>query len=207
MALEIGMNKAWPKILRRIYANKTTTTREERELVISARTWFVLYLFEHQYVTPSIFLILILKYKNNRISYGVGRPAILRFDESIRDCRLLLQHPLAIEDDMRLVSMVELMIIREKIHNRLAQQESITEETFLTLREADSDFKVWFEHWDQKFAEKYSDVSHIAFCCFSLLSFFMCADLYFISLFSIDKVFKSNSSLRSFSTTQRRLWE
>ncbi|GJJ09858.1 hypothetical protein Clacol_004082 [Clathrus columnatus] len=139
MALEIGMNKAWPKILRRIYANRTSTSQEERELVISARTWLVLYLFEHQ------------------ISYGVGRPAILRFDESIRDCRLLLQHPLAIEDDLRLVSMVELMVIREKIHNRLAQQESITEETFLTLREADNDFKVWFEHWDQKFGEKYSD--------------------------------------------------
>lgn len=155
------MDKAWPRIMRRIYANKTSTSREERELIISARTWFVLYLFEHQCVLIffQIFLCFNLTLLTvNRISYGVGRPAILRFDDSIRDCRLLLQHPLAIEDDMRLVSMVELMILREKIHNRLAQQDSITDETFLTLREADTDFKVWFDHWDQKFAEKYSDV-------------------------------------------------
>lgn len=50
MALELGMNKAWPRLLHRINANKMSTTKEERELVISARTWFCLYLFEHQYV-------------------------------------------------------------------------------------------------------------------------------------------------------------
>ena len=54
------------------------------------------------------------------MSYGTGRPAILKDDESIWQCRLLLQHPLAIEDDMRLVSTVELMAIRERVHNNLA---------------------------------------------------------------------------------------
>ncbi|KAF8519106.1 hypothetical protein BU17DRAFT_66051 [Hysterangium stoloniferum] len=140
MALELGMNKAWPRLLRRIHANKMSKSQEERELVISARTWFVLYLFEHQ------------------LSYGVGRPAILRFDESIRDCRLLLKHPLSIEDDMRLVSTVELIIIREKVHNRLAQREhQIDEETFLCLREADADFRTWFQKWDGQFSKKHSD--------------------------------------------------
>jgi hypothetical protein len=54
------------------------------------------------------------------MSYGTGRPAILKDDESIWQCRFLLRHPLAVEDDMRLVSMVELMAIRERITNHLS---------------------------------------------------------------------------------------
>ncbi|KAF8578439.1 hypothetical protein K439DRAFT_1638799 [Ramaria rubella] len=147
MALEVGMNKAWPRLLRRINANKMSTTQEERELVISARTWFCLYLFEHQ------------------MSYGVGRPAILRFDDSVRDCRLLLRHPLSIQDDMRLVSTVELMAIREKVHNRLAplEQHTISDETFVVLREADFEFRTWFEQWDQSFSQKFPDARDAGF--------------------------------------------
>ena len=84
----------------------------------------------------------------------------MRFDESIRDCRLFLKHPLAIEDDMRLVSTVELMVIREKVHNRLAPLENtINDETFRILGDADQEFRAWFEQWDQQFSKKYSDVS------------------------------------------------
>ena len=35
-------------------ANKATASDKERQLVIAARTWFCLYLFEHQLVTASI---------------------------------------------------------------------------------------------------------------------------------------------------------
>ena len=44
------MHKAWPELLKKMRANKATTTAKERQLVISARTWFCLYLFEHQSV-------------------------------------------------------------------------------------------------------------------------------------------------------------
>lgn len=46
------MHKAWPKLLRRMNANKTDPNGD-RELVIASRTWFCLYLFEHQSVSPS----------------------------------------------------------------------------------------------------------------------------------------------------------
>ncbi|KIP12047.1 hypothetical protein PHLGIDRAFT_27644 [Phlebiopsis gigantea 11061_1 CR5-6] len=143
MAMEISMHKAWPDLLNKMQANKVSTTSKERQLVISARTWFCLYIFEHQ------------------MSYGTGRPAILKDDESIRNCRLLLQHPLAIEDDMRLVSMVELMAIRERVHNNLAPlfERPVDDSTLNILRDADLEFRHWYQTWDHAFSQKYEDAA------------------------------------------------
>lgn len=95
----------------------------------------------------------------NRMSYGTGRPAILKDDESIWQCRFLLRHPLAIEDDMRLVSMVELMAIRERITNHLSPYAHgpVDERTFEILRSAYAEFKHWYQTWDQAFSQKYED--------------------------------------------------
>jgi hypothetical protein len=49
---------------------------------------------------------------DDRMAYGMGRPAILREDESIHQCRRLLEHPLSITSDARLVSTVELTALR-----------------------------------------------------------------------------------------------
>ncbi|KAH9056913.1 hypothetical protein EDB87DRAFT_1633199 [Lactarius vividus] len=143
MALELSLHKAWPKLLRRMQSNKASEGPEDRELIIASRTWFCLYLFEHQ------------------MSYGTGRPAILKDDESIWQCRLLLRHPLAIEDDMRLVSMVELMSIRERITNHLSPfaHGPVDERTFDILRSAYAEFKHWYETWDQAFSQKYEDAA------------------------------------------------
>lgn len=43
----LAMHKAWPRLLRRMKSNKADAV-EDRELVIASRTWFCLYLFEHQ---------------------------------------------------------------------------------------------------------------------------------------------------------------
>ena len=93
------------------------------------------------------------------MSYGTGRPAILKDDESIWQCRMLLRRPLAIEDDMRLVSTVELMAIRERVHNQLAPfaYGSVDERTFEVLRSADAEFVHWYQTWDQAFSQKYED--------------------------------------------------
>lgn len=48
VCLFIGMHKAWPRLYKRMRAGKMSVSQEERQLVISARTWFVLFLFEHQ---------------------------------------------------------------------------------------------------------------------------------------------------------------
>ncbi|KAI9513069.1 hypothetical protein F5148DRAFT_1158448 [Russula earlei] len=143
MALELSLHKSWPKLLRRIEGNKALNGHEDRELIIAARTWFCLYLFEHQ------------------MSYGTGRPAILTDDESIWQCRQLLQHPLTIEDDMRLVSMVELMAIRERITNHLSpfSHGPVDERTFEILGRAYAEFQHWYQTWDQAFSQKYEDAT------------------------------------------------
>lgn len=143
MAMELSMHKAWPELLKRMKAGKASASSKDRQLVVSSRTWFCLYLFEHQ------------------MSYGTGRPAILKDDESIWQCRLLLQHPLAIEDDMRLVSTVELMAIRERVHNNLSPlfDRAVDEITFNVLREADMEFRNWYATWDQAFSQKYEDAA------------------------------------------------
>lgn len=141
MAMELSMHKAWPKLLSRMKAKKIDLV-EDRDLVIASRTWFCLYLFEHQ------------------LSYGTGRPAVLKEDESIRECRLLLQHPLAIEDDMRLVSTVELMAIRERVNNAMIPMEGpVKEEHFLRLQTADEEFTLWYDEWDEAFSQKYEDAA------------------------------------------------
>lgn len=107
-----------------------------------------------------------------RLSYGTGRPAVLKDDESIRDCRYLLRHPLAIEDDMRMVSTVELISIRERVHNALAPFEGpVKPEHFEELRRADADFRSWYATWDQAFSQKYEDAGWTPLL-FSILSRF-----------------------------------
>ena len=44
-----------------------------------------------------------------RMSLGTGRPIVLRDENSIRHCRVLLNHPMASPTDVRLVSQVELI--------------------------------------------------------------------------------------------------
>ncbi|KAF8349737.1 hypothetical protein F5887DRAFT_1059004 [Amanita rubescens] len=141
MAMELSMHKAWPRLYRRMQ-NKKSDPKEDKELVIATRTWLCLYLFEHQ------------------LSYGTGRPAVLKEDESIQDCRFFLQHPLAIEDDMRLVSTVELMVLRERLHNAMSPFERIvTDDDLAHLRHFDGEFRKWFQFWDEAFSQKYTDAA------------------------------------------------
>jgi hypothetical protein len=80
----------------------------------------------------------------------------MKDDESLWQCRLFLQHPLTLDDDMRLVSTVELMAIRERIHNELAPyHQPVGEKTFEVLRQADQDFTAWYNTWDEFFAQKF----------------------------------------------------
>lgn len=59
---------------------------------------------------------------------------------------------------MRLVSTVELMAIRERVHNALLPIEGpVKDEHFMRLREADDEFGAWFTTWDHAFSQKYED--------------------------------------------------
>ena len=60
---------------------------------------------------------------------------------------------------MRLVSMVELMAIRERVHNGLAPlfEKPVDDSTLNILRDADLEFRHWYQTWDQAFSQKYED--------------------------------------------------
>lgn len=93
-----------------------------------------------------------------RLSYGTGRPAVLKDDESIADCRYLLRHPLALDDDMRLVSTVELIRIRERVHNQLSPLEGpVLPAHFEYIQDAERHFDLWYKTWDHAFSMKWPD--------------------------------------------------
>lgn len=88
----------------------------------------------------------------------------MKVDESIIDCRFLLDHPLAVPDDMRLVSTVELITIRERTHNELAPfDKSVTDHDIDVLRHAEKDFEQWYTNWDHVFSQKYEDAGQSQF--------------------------------------------
>jgi hypothetical protein len=44
-----ALHTAWPRLLRRMNANQADADNEEvKALVVASRTWFCLFLFEHQ---------------------------------------------------------------------------------------------------------------------------------------------------------------
>ncbi|KAJ7462308.1 hypothetical protein B0H11DRAFT_2311715 [Mycena galericulata] len=80
MALDLGLHRALEKLADD--SGKQRTQEEERNLVVSARIWLCLYWFDHQ------------------MSLGTGRPIVLRDENSIRHCRVLLNHPMASPTDI-----------------------------------------------------------------------------------------------------------
>jgi len=48
------------------------------------------------------------------MSLGTGRPIVLRDENTIRHCRLLLKHPMQSPTDVRLIALVELIAHKSK---------------------------------------------------------------------------------------------
>lgn len=68
-------------------------------------------------ITSCVLLLLLIKMLtrgHHRLSLGTGRPIILRDENTVRHCRLLLSHPLTSPTDIRLVSLVELIAHKSK---------------------------------------------------------------------------------------------
>lgn len=64
---------------------------------------------------------------------------------------------------MRLVSTVELITLRERVHNVLSSfDEPVKDSDFDELKKADASFRTWFATWDHAFSQKYEDAGRIA---------------------------------------------
>ncbi|KAL0955830.1 hypothetical protein HGRIS_002032 [Hohenbuehelia grisea] len=130
MALDLGLHRALEKLADD--TGKQRTQEEERDLVVSARIWLCLYWFDHQ------------------MSLGTGRPIVLRDENSIRHCRLLLKHPMASPTDVRLVSLVELIAQKTQIYETLAPLNGqVNHNTLAFIRRANVALDKWWNDCDE----------------------------------------------------------
>ncbi|WRT67181.1 uncharacterized protein IL334_004147 [Kwoniella shivajii] len=141
MAVDMGINRSFLHLLRTGMGKQKpeANMEEERALVIQSRVWLCLYLMEHQ------------------MAYGTGRPAIIREDETIHQCRRLLEHPYSIPSDARLVSTVEMTALRSPLHVELTTSPDlpIAEGTLRRLKQANTDFDAWERYWDRVLSDKF----------------------------------------------------
>lgn len=134
VAVELGAHKALPR-LEKILASDSSHPESHRPLITAARTWLALYVFEYQ------------------ISFGTGRPAMMKGDTAITKAKdILLNHPLSIATDARLVSTCELLTRQNAIHQKLESclEDSDDSAVFSTLQEATADIDGWLEEWDAR---------------------------------------------------------
>ncbi|KAG9221145.1 hypothetical protein CCMSSC00406_0005416 [Pleurotus cornucopiae] len=130
MALDLGLHRALEKLADD--NGKKRTEDEERDLVVSARIWLCLYWFDHQ------------------MSLGTGRPIVLRDENSIRHCRLLLKHPMASPTDVRLISQVELIGQKTQIYETLAPLNGqVNHSTLAFIRRANVALDKWWQDCDE----------------------------------------------------------
>ncbi|KAK1232295.1 hypothetical protein PQX77_004546 [Marasmius sp. AFHP31] len=130
MALDLGLHRALEKLADD--TGKKRTEEEERDLVVSARIWLCLYWFDHQ------------------MSLGTGRPIVLRDENSIRHCRLLLNHPMASPTDVRLISQVELIAQKTQIYETLAPLNGqVNHNTLAFIRRANVALDKWWQDCDE----------------------------------------------------------
>ncbi|KAG7098513.1 hypothetical protein E1B28_000457 [Marasmius oreades] len=130
MALDLGLHRALEKLADD--NGKKRTEEEERDLVVSARIWLCLYWFDHQ------------------MSLGTGRPIVLRDENSIRHCRLLLNHPMASPTDVRLISQVELIAQKTQIYETLAPLNGqVNHNTLAFIRRANVALDKWWQDCDE----------------------------------------------------------
>ncbi|KAJ7680323.1 hypothetical protein DFH06DRAFT_1162653 [Mycena polygramma] len=130
MALDLGLHRALEKLADD--NGKQRTQEEERDLVVSARIWLCLYWFDHQ------------------MSLGTGRPIVLRDENSIRHCRILLGHPMASPTDVRLIAQVELIAQKTQIYETLAPLNGqVNHNTLAFIRRANVALDKWWNDCDE----------------------------------------------------------
>ncbi|KAJ7346618.1 hypothetical protein DFH08DRAFT_868806 [Mycena albidolilacea] len=130
MALDLGLHRALEKLADD--TGKQRTQDEERDLVVSARIWLCLYWFDHQ------------------MSLGTGRPIVLRDENSIRHCRILLGHPMASPTDVRLIAQVELIAQKTQIYETLAPLNGqVNHNTLAFIRRANVALDKWWNDCDE----------------------------------------------------------
>ncbi|KAG7529494.1 hypothetical protein FFLO_05601 [Filobasidium floriforme] len=145
MGLDMNLHKALEKLgedVGTFGGGKARTEAEERDLVVSARIWLNCYLNDHT------------------VSLGTGRPLMLRDDESVRNARQLLTHPMASETDVRLVACVELMSHKVRVWTHLHPLRGRIDTTTIDfVRRVSNDLLAWHAEWRTRHLQKHEEES------------------------------------------------
>ncbi|KAH9994958.1 hypothetical protein BJV74DRAFT_830722 [Russula compacta] len=130
MALDLGLHRALEKLADS--NGEKLSEEEERDLVVSSRIWLCIYWFDHQ------------------MSLGIGRPIVMRDESSIRHCRALLGHRMASGTDVRLVSLVELIVQKTQIYETLTSMNGqVNHNTLAFIRRASEALDKWWRDCDE----------------------------------------------------------
>ncbi|KAJ9104788.1 hypothetical protein QFC19_003929 [Naganishia cerealis] len=139
MGLDMHLHKALEKLNdNKSLAGQTRSVSEERDLVVSARIWMNCYLNDHM------------------LSLGTGRPLMLKDDESVRGARILLNHPMESETDVRLIACVELMNHKVRVWETLHPLRGRIDSAAIDfVRRVNKDLLLWHEDWRGIHVEKF----------------------------------------------------
>ncbi|KAK4686916.1 hypothetical protein P7C73_g3194, partial [Tremellales sp. Uapishka_1] len=137
MGLDINIHRALDKLAD---PEESRTEIEERDLVVCARIWLNCYMHDHL------------------ISLGTGKPLLLRDDASVKKARILLNHPMASETDMRLIAGVELVNLRIRVIDHLTPLHGkVDTQTISFVKRMFSDLQDWYREWYTTHRQKYDD--------------------------------------------------
>ncbi|ORX34127.1 hypothetical protein BD324DRAFT_636719 [Kockovaella imperatae] len=104
---------------------------EERDLVVSARIWLNCYMHDHL------------------VSLGTGKPLLLNDESYVRHARLLLDHPMASETDIRLIAGVELVNLRVRVWDHLRPLHGkVDHKTISFVKRMFADMQGWYDEWN-----------------------------------------------------------
>ncbi|OJJ47532.1 hypothetical protein ASPZODRAFT_63086 [Penicilliopsis zonata CBS 506.65] len=131
MALDLRLEEAYEELTQRLALREEGGFFDVEQLLMrKSRTWFGLVVLEH-----------ILRVDG-------GKPPGIRLLGHARRCRLLLGHPSSTVLDLRLLSQVELNVLRATINDTLATPTDLDKEDIVEfVHGTKADLDVWFDDW------------------------------------------------------------
>ncbi|KAJ5215102.1 hypothetical protein N7468_010781 [Penicillium chermesinum] len=138
MAVDLGLHEAFEELTEKIairndqdvYGTSGVDDERERVLMRQSRTWFGLLVLEH------IFRV------------DAGKPPGIHLVGNPRRCRSLLGHSSTTVLDLRLLSQVELNILRAAINDTLGSGRSLDHESISDfVHDMKVDLDLWFDDW------------------------------------------------------------
>lgn len=139
LAMESGLYRCLPHLVATGMGSRcvyTADLEKDRPYVVGARVWLAILKSEYE------------------MAFNHGRPLLVGDDPSIGLGRRLLDHPLALQTDSRLVAQCELIAGRQRRHLSFQDPPQTTvAQTVAELKKENDFFDSWFADWNSYYGE------------------------------------------------------